>query len=325
MRSFLLCAVRVGAALLLTAVLFPLTSGTAAAHGGGLEASPSVARILAVDPLVPGLAVAVIEVGARLRIVNDTGEPVQVVPAGPTRGVEPVVPPGTTARWADPRIDAAMLPIPAEGVRAWSVPLLVGDREVTVRGEQVFPPAPTAGLWWLATAVAAVVAGMIGIMGVTRRWAALATAAITVLVVGAHVVHVLGAALVPDDQAYLLVVVSGAGLGLAAWLAGAVGVVLTVLGRRFGLLLCGLAGAVLAMITAFGTVGFSNAVLAFGWSAGIDRLTTVLTFGAGIGLFLTGFAVLRALTPDLPVGDDDPPPAGDAATADATRRSGSLR
>jgi hypothetical protein len=324
LTSSLLCAVRVGAVLLLTAVLFPLTSGTAAAHGGGLEASPSVARILAVDPPVPGLAVAVIEVGARLRIVNDTGETVQVVPGGPTRTVEPVVPPGTTARWADPRIDAAMLPVPAEGFRAWSVPLLVGDREVTVQGEQVFPPAPPAGWWWLATAVAAVVAGMIGTMGVTRRWAALATAAITVLVLGAHVVHVLGAALVPDGQDYLGVVAGAAGLAVVAWLAGAVGVVLTRLGRPFGLLLCGLAGAVLAMITAFGTAGFSNAVLPFGWSADLDRATTVLTFGAGIGLFLTGFTVLRALTPDLPVGDD-PPAAGDAAAADVADRSGSLR
>ncbi|MFB9384096.1 hypothetical protein ACFFTK_13200 [Pseudonocardia petroleophila] len=277
------------------------------------------------DPPVPGLAVAVIEMGARLRIVNDTGETVQVVPAGPTRGVEPIVPPGTTARWTDSRIDAAMLPVPAEGVRAWSVPLLVGDREVSVHGEQVFPPAPPAGVWWLATAVAAVVAGTMGTMGLTRRWAALATAAITVLVVGGHMVHVLGAALVPDDQDYLFVVVSGAGPGLAAWLAGAVGVVLTVLGRRFGLLLCGLAGAVLAMVTAFGTAGFSNAVLPFGWSADLDRLTTVLTFGAGIGLFLTGLAVLRALTPVVPVGDDDPPPGGDDATADVTERSGGLR
>jgi hypothetical protein len=46
LRSFLLAAVRVGAALLLPAALFPLATGTAAAHGGGLEASPSIARIL---------------------------------------------------------------------------------------------------------------------------------------------------------------------------------------------------------------------------------------------------------------------------------------
>lgn len=295
--------VRIGAVVLLTTVLLPVTAGTAAAHGAGaLGPTPRVPRIISVVPPVPGLTVTIIEAGARVRIDNGTGATVEVVPAGPTREVEPVVSPGRTARWHDPRIDAAALPVLTDGARTWTVPLLVGGREVAVQGEQVFPPPPPTGLWWLATAVAAAAAALAGTVAATRRWAALTTAAVTALVLAAHVVHVLGVALVPDDQDYLPVVLGTAGIGLVAWLAPAAGVALTVSRHPFGLLLCGLAAAVLAMVTAFGTVGFSFAVLPFGWSPDLARLTTVLTVGAGAGLFVTGLVALRTMTP-APVDD----------------------
>lgn len=294
---------RTAGLLVLILVLLPVGSGTAAGHGGGLEPSASLPRIVAVEPAVPGLSVEVIEAGGRLRIVNDTPVTVDVAPQGSVRQREPIVPPGATARWHDARIDAAGRTRPAEGGSAWTIPLTVGDQAVTVRGEQVWPPAPPAVLWWLATAVAALVTAAVGMAALRRRPAAVATAGITGLVIGAHVVHALGAALVPEDQNYLVVVLGVAGIGLGAWLAGVMGAALTLAGRRFGLLLCALAGAILAMVTAFDTISFASAVLPFGWSPDLDRATTVLTFGAGIGLFLTGFAVLRDLTPVPPDGE----------------------
>lgn len=273
-------------------------SGVAAAHAGGLDPSASLPRILAVVPPVPGLTVEVIEWGARVRLDNGTGDPVDVLPVGATREREPVVPPGGTARWADPRVEAAALVEPAVDTRAWSIPLKVGDRAVTVHGERFWPPAPPGGLWWLATAGAVAAATVLGVRASGSRAAAIGLGATTLLVVGAHVVHVLGASLVPQDQVYAVVALDAAGVGIAAWLVGGAGVVLTLARRQAGVLLCGLAGAVLATVTAFDTVSFTSAVLPFDWPPDLDRATTVLTFGAGAGLFLAGFAALRRLTPD---------------------------
>lgn len=69
--------------------------------------------------------------------------------------------------------------------------------------------------------------------------------------------------------------------------------------RDTGLLVCSVAGTILAVVTAFDTIGFASAVLPYGWHPDLDRAMTVLTFGAGFGLFVTGFAVLRQLTPDV--------------------------
>jgi hypothetical protein len=58
------------------------------------------------------------------------------------------------------------------------------------------------------------------------------------------------------------------------------------------------------LITGFDVTSFSNAVLPFAWNPDLDRATVVITFGAGLGLFLSGFTVLGAMTPST-----DPGPA----------------
>lgn len=289
-------------AVLLAVVMLPVGGGVAAAHGGGLGPASSLPRIVALDPPVPGLDVTVIEAGARLRIDNHVAVTVEVVPPpGAVRRLEPIVAPGETARWADTRITAlAEGARPAEGHQDWAVPLQVGEQTVLVRGEQVWPPPPPAGLWWLATALTAAAVTAVGALAVNRRRVAAAFAAVTLTVVGAHLTHILGSALVPEGQSYAGVALGAAGAAIVAWPVGMVGAAMTVAGRSYGHLLCALSGALLALFTAFDAVGFSNAVLPFGWSPDLDRATTVLTFGGGLGLFVTGFLVLRQLDPTVP-------------------------
>lgn len=288
------------AVLVLVLVTLPVGGGVAAAHGGGgIGPEAHVPEIVALDPPVPGLDIAVIEAGERLRIDNRTGAVVAVVPPpGTARTVEPVVVPGGTERWTDTRVTAAaaMDSPPADGRRAWVVPLDVGGQPVLIRGEQVWPTPPPAAAWWLATAVVAAAVAVVGALAVRRpRWSP-ALAAITVLVSGAHLVHVLGSALVVEGQPYAAVALGAAGLGVVAWPLGLAGAALTLARHSYGPLLCALSGAILALVTAFDATGFSSAVLPFGWAADLDRATTVLTFGGGVGLFLTGFAALDRLT-----------------------------
>lgn len=315
---------RTCAALVLALLVLPLGAVAASAHSGGLDPQPALPRVVAIDPAVPGLQVSVVEYGARLRIDNGTGTTVDVTPAGQARTVEPVVAPGTTERWVDPRLTAAAKG-DGPGPVAWSVPLTVGGTAVVVRGETTWPPAPSALPWWFLTAGVALVATVLGSIAVRRRWAALVAGALSVGMVASYVVHVLGSALAPDGVEYWPTVWKTAGaVGTIAVVAALAGAVLTIMGKRFGLLLCALSGALLVLLTGADVGSFGNAVLPFGWSADLDRVTTALTFGGGLGLFLTGFAVLRALTPapgsvDDPAAEPEPVAAAPAVDVQETR------
>jgi hypothetical protein len=282
--------VRAAFGLLLAVLLLPFGGGIAAAHGGAdPEPGPSLPRVLSVEPAVAGLSVTVVEGGLRLRLDNETGADVDVrPPAGAPREAEPVVPAGGSAAWADPRM---------AGDGGWSVPLLVGDRTVTVRGDRVHPAPPQPVPWWSATVFAAAATFCVGALAVERgrrSRAAVAAAGITVLVVGAHVVHVVGSAAVLPVPLSPSTVLGAAGLGVGCWLLGVAGAALTLARHELGLLTCGSAGALTALLTVFDTAGFHRPVLAFAWAFDVDRLTTVVTVGAGVGLFLTGCAVMRS-------------------------------
>jgi hypothetical protein len=286
-----------------------LGSGVAAAHGsGGPGPEMHLPRIVELDPPVPGLSVAVIEGGARLRIDNGTGETVDVRPAViGARAAEPMIAPGDTARWADPRVRAAAAdPVPAEARRAWAVPLLVGDQLVLVRGEQTWPPPPASAPWWLATLLAAVLAAVVGRRAVSRPGWAPALALLTLTVAGAHVVHVLGSALLFEDRPLLGAVLGTAGPAVLAWAIAALGCLLTLARRAYGPLLCALSGGLFALFSAFGGDAFSSPVLPFGWAPDLDRLTLVLTLGGGLGLFLVGLAALARdpAAPPVPALDE---------------------
>jgi hypothetical protein len=276
------------AGLVLALVFLTLGAGPAAAHGGpGAEPGPSLPRVLAVEPPAAGLSLTVVEGGLRLRLDNRTATEVDVRPAGPQRHEEPVVAPGRSAAWADPRVT---------GAGEWAVPLVVGGQAVTVRGDHVWPPVPPPVPWWTGVVFAAAATFCVGAIAVERgrrSRAAVAVAGLTVLLVGAHVVHVLGSALVLPEPPSVATVLAGAGPGVVCWVLGLAGAALVLARRELGLVTCAPAGALAALVTVFDTVGFHRPVLAFGWAFDLDRLTTVVTVGVGIGLFLTGWAAMR--------------------------------
>ncbi len=289
--------VRLVLLVVLTAFLLPGGATPAFAHAGGLSSSTSEARVLALDPPVPGLDVRAVEFGARLRMDNATGVPVTVEApsATPPAVALPTVQPGARAYWFDPRITAtAALPRPDGARLAWAVPLHVGDTAVTVRGEQFWPPPPATPLWAAATLLAFAVPAVVGVVGATRRWGRVVLAAATLAVLGAHLAHVLGSAGVPEDQPYPLMLFSAAGYAMLGWPLGVIGAVQTLRGHGAGPLLCAAAGGLFALVIApVDAFTLFEAVVPFAWGAGLDRALVALTLGGGLGVVVAGVAVLR--------------------------------
>ena len=346
------CPVRRAAARLITAVLISVfavlvSNGVAWAHAGGLSSSANEPVVLGIQPAVPGLTVTVVEAGARLRLDNLTGQRVGVLPPpGSVINALPVVDPGDSALWSDPRIVAAAgKPRPPEGRLDWRVPLRIGvdggvgsgggsgvgtaARAAELVGEQRWPPPPDAALWWLVTAVATVLPLALVAWGsrspgwrraspdprnpATRpaessdspgggtavaRWA---LAVATVVVMGAHVVHMYGSALVVAEGRLVWVFLAAAGFAVVGWPIGAAGAWLTARGRAAGPLLCLVAGALLAIIIAPADVfSFHDAVIPFAWGADLDRLLIALTVGGGLGVVAAAWLLMRRTAPAAP-------------------------
>ncbi|MGE0295414.1 MAG: hypothetical protein AB7R99_01865 [Pseudonocardia sp.] len=234
-------------------------------------------RILAVEPSTAGLQLTVIEGGLRLRIDNATGEPVQVAQG-------PIIAPGTSLAWADPRLTAPW----------WELPLQVGDVDVTATGDRVTPPPPDPVPWWSFTLAAALLTFAAAVTAARRggRRSAWVLAAITLLAVVAYAVHVVGASLVLASPPGLATLLAAAGPGVICWLIGVVGAVLALREHPLAVPACATAGALAALLTAFDATSFHQPVLAFGWAYDLDRATVVLALGCGIGLAAAGLTVL---------------------------------
>jgi hypothetical protein len=282
--------VRVAAGLLLAAVLMLLGAGPASAHGGGgpeVPAALSLPRVLTVEPPVAGLDVVVIDGGARLRLDNHTPQPVTATP-------QQVVSPGGSLAWADPRLGDPTAP--PGGSSAWSVPLSVGGVAVTVSGDRVWPPAPHPVVWWALTVAALLGTYTVGGLAVERGrpgGATTALAGVVLVVTAAYTVHVVGSSLVLADPPGLAAMLSAAGIGVACWLLGPAAAVLTVRGQPLGAALYGCVGFLVALLALADTVAFHQPVVAFGGPFDLDRLTTVISFGGGLGLVLAAVAALR--------------------------------
>jgi hypothetical protein len=274
--------------------------GVASAHAAGLTTTQSVPRVLGIDPAVPGISVAVVEYGARLRLHNGTTYTVDVEQPPGSIVPLPSVAPGATAYWADPRIAAlARQSRPAGGVIGWQIPLVLnGSERVVVRGEQVWPEPPAAALWWAITLAVALAAALPVLLARGRRFGQVWLAVATIVVVTAHVIHIAGSAAVVEDQPYPLVFLAAAGFGLAAWPIGIAGAWLTLRGSSTGPLLCCITGALLALVVASTDVlTFHDAVVPFAWGADLDRLLISLAVGGGLGVAAAGIVTLRRTVP----------------------------
>jgi hypothetical protein len=305
-------------------------AGEAWAHAGGLTSSSNEPVVLGIEPAVPGLDVSVVEAGARLRLKNGTPVRVVVMPTpGSVVNTLPVVAPGASAYWADPRVAfASAQPVPPSRRLAWTIPLRVGDEDVTVLGEQRWPPPPAASLWWLL--LAAMVAIPSVVVAVSTRGtrgggagsraggspagarsqgagsadlpglkvARMVVAVSTLVVIIAHVVHIYGSALVPAQGEVIWLFLSAAGFAVVAWPIGLAGSYATMRGHQAGPLLCLVAGALIAVIISPADIfSFYDAVVPFAWGADLDRFLIALNVGGGLGV-ITAATILLRRTPD---------------------------
>jgi len=324
-------AARLATTVLVSLFAVLVSNGVALAHAGGLTSASNEPVILRLVPASPGVTVTVVEYGARLRLDNHTAERVAVLPPpGSVINALPVVGPGGSALWSDPRIVAAARQPRPPGARLdWSIPLRAGDTPVTLVGEQRWPPPPNAGLWWLITICAAVLPPVVVALGTRRRGGRVLKRATqcaesadsrdvfesrrtggrgvvavgTAVVMGAHVVHMYGSSLVVAQGSLALVFLAAAGFAVVGWPIGVAGAWLTLRNRPAGPLLCCVAGALLAIIIAPADVfSFHDAVIPFAWGADLDRLLIALTVGGGLGIVAAAWLLMRRTAP-APVGD----------------------
>ena len=162
------------------------------------------------------------------------------------------------------------------------MPLRVGDDGDGPR-RAVLAPTAAAGLWWAVALAALAVPLVAGTRGAGRRWGAVALAVATGVVAVAHLLHVVGSALVPQDRAFAAMLLSAAGYALLGWPLAAAGVWLTMHGRPAGPLLCCAAGGLFAIVIAPVDATLIDAVVPFAWGATVDRVLVALTSAAGRG------------------------------------------
>ncbi|MGQ0479430.1 MAG: hypothetical protein ACT4O0_00130 [Pseudonocardia sp.] len=281
-------------------------AGQAWAHAAGLTSATSEPVVLGIVPAVPGLEVRAVEFGARLSLVNNTGERVAVQPLpGSVVSALPVVDPGGRTLWTDPRIVAAAAgDRPPEGRADWAIPLRVGASAVNVVGEQRWPPPPNAGMWWLLTGLAiALPAGLAALAcrGRPVGWGPAARAVLagsTVAVIAAHVLHVYGSSLVPVEGTFVWVFLGAAGFAVLAWPIGLAGAYTVLRGHSAGALLCLVAGALIAVIISPADMfSFHDAVVPYAWGADLDRFLIAVNVGGGLGVIAAATILMRRAAP----------------------------
>lgn len=165
------------------------------AHAGGLTATDSRSRVVAVTPAVPGLRVATIENGARIRLVNGTGS--SVVPgAGGGPAVPAAIAPGKDVTWIDTRVTPDGRRIAAGQSVDWTMPLDVGGTTVLVSGVLTGEQPPIPLVWWVS-AVLVAAAVILAARRLTRGDVLLCSAGL--VAAGASIAHVAGSTLAVES------------------------------------------------------------------------------------------------------------------------------
>lgn len=204
------------------------------------------------------------------------------------------------ARWHDHRIhwmspndppEARAEPGKRHVINAeWVVPMKNGAETVSIKGDLIWEPGPSALPWYLLIVVllAAVV-----LIGRTANWAAGLAAATGVLVV-IDLVHVFGLGLAnAGDLGYQLgKAFSGSPFAVFGWGVGVLAVVWLLRKGSDGLPLAALAGLEIALIGGITDIkALSRSEVPFGFGTGLARFFVAASIGIGFGLALA--AALR--------------------------------
>jgi hypothetical protein len=197
------------------------------------------------------------------------------------------------ARWHDHRIHW-MAPTDPPEARAepdkrhvinaeWVVPLKVGADTVSVKGDLVWEPGPSALPWYVL--IAALIAAVV-LIGGRANWAA-GLAAVTAVVVAVDVFHMVGLGLASAGGlgSRLGKAVTISPFAVAGWVVGILAVVWLLRRGSDGLSLAALAGLAVALLGGVSDVNaLSRSEVPFGFGAGLARLTVAASIGLGFGL-----------------------------------------
>jgi hypothetical protein len=291
--------------LLIALGLVLAASLPASAHAGGLSPTQVRGEVLSVAPLVPGLDVTAIEDGARLRVRNSTGQPVEVL-AGGGQARAVTVPAGETMTWIDARATTLERDLDGASSDTWTVPMSVGSERVVVTGEHVAGAPPVSLAWW-ALALGIAVALVIVIRRSSRHPHVLLAVAGLVTVL-ASVIHVVGASLAVESAPLWGTFIDATGIGLLVWPLVVASAVAAVRGRAGGVLgVCAGAGLSVVFILPDITV-FHFSVLPVAGPASLERLLVAVVLGTGCATAIAGAGVLRTVATRASGGTHSAPP-----------------
>ena len=168
----------------------------------------------------------------------------------------------------------------------WVVPMRLGADPVSVKGELVWEPGPSALPWF---ALVAALVALVVVVGRRPGWAA-GLAAVTAVLVAVDMFHALGLGLANagDLGERIVKSVTQAPLALLDWVAGAVAIVWLRRRGTDGLPVAVLAGLLVAFLGGISDIGaLSKSEVPFGFGAALARLTVAASLGLGFGLALS--------------------------------------
>jgi hypothetical protein len=197
------------------------------------------------------------------------------------------------ARWHDHRIhwmspndppEARAEPGKRHVINAeWVVPMKAGAETVSVKGDLIWEPGPSALPWYVLIAV---LLAVVVLLGRTANWAA-GLAAATAVLVAIDLVHVLGLGLAnAGDLGYQLgKAFSGSPFAVLGWAVGVLAVVWLLRRGSDGLPLAALAGLEIALVGGISDItALSRSEVPFGFGAGLARFLVAASIGIGFGV-----------------------------------------
>jgi hypothetical protein len=218
---------------------------------------------------------------------------------------------GDSVRWRDRRTrwegpaPAAVKSAPDQThvVGEWLIGLRRGTEDATVNGRITYVPGPSPVPW---LAVAFVVLLATAAVAFMRRWGAVMSAALAVLV-AIDVVHSFGIAAASHDPVLVQIgrVVLGGIVATLGWIVGGASIGALQDEREGGVLGAAVAGFLLAAFSGVGDFAtLTRSQVPFAFSPSAARAAVALTIGLGFGLALAALLVLRR-HPELR-GSDEP-------------------